>query len=153
MRKLALVPSQAGYSAAAPDDSVYVKLDGGLGKIRLDQVGGSATVSVTWVLDDAQYQYFTAFWRVAGNGTSRFLIDLILGEPLLREHVALFVPGTLSLEGTTGHSYRVRAELEVEPAEYDAALDEWILESYEDGGAMSALLARLAVLVNEDLVA
>jgi len=152
LKKLDLVPDSA-YSVTAPQAATYVRLGGGSGKIRLDQIGAACQFRVSWILDASQYQYFTSFWRVLNRGSEKFLIDLLFDSPALEEYEVLLVPGSLSLDSARGTAYVVSATLEgartsLDDPEFDASIVDLYTE-YGDYG--QDLLAQLAQFANYDL--
>ena len=150
--KLELRPLRTSYGATHPDSSHYVRLEGGLGKNRLDQLGSSATVAVRWALTALEYQYFLAFWRTLEEGALPFLIDLVLEGPDLVEYVAQFLPGTVGTSEPSPEAFTVDATLEVEPSVPDPETDQSIVDLFTVYGLDGpSVLDRLAQFVNEDL--
>lgn len=153
--KLALVPSQAGYSVDYGQASLYVELSGGPGASRRDFLGNVARVSVSWSLPTSEANYLLSFRRSATNYESEpFLIDLCIDEAEIKEYEAKFIPGSFRLIGYRGNERSYAAELEVKPSmgdvDYDAALVMMYDNYGENGGEILNLLEEL---VNEDLPA
>lgn len=122
MLKLNYPPEQAGYAVTDGTETVSIQLDGGLSRSRKDILNSSSLVNVSWLLSPSYYEYLRAFYKettAGGTGATPFLIDLILDEYVLTEHTAKFVPGSMTLAGMSGQSYKIQAQLEVEPIVYD----------------------------------
>lgn len=122
--KLKLAPDNSSYSVTDGKEVVSIALDGGAGRYRRDVLGASSAVSVQWVCNRGEFHYIRAFFRsITGKGAAPFVIDLILDDPLPVEHVAYFVPGSMTLTGQRGLSYYVSAQLEVEPLNINEDLE------------------------------
>lgn len=137
MRKLELQAEASGYSSTPGASSLSAILDGPAGHHRPDYEGAPTLVSLNWLLSPEEYQYLRAFWRTATSmGAEPFLVDLIMSEGVVREHVARFVPGSMQLSTVLGEAFGVRVIAEAQPA-FELATSE--------------LLDLLARLVNVDL--
>tara|TARA_Y100001973_G_C5206110_1_gene341641 strand:+ start:471 stop:947 length:477 start_codon:yes stop_codon:yes gene_type:complete len=153
MNKMTIPPDQSGYSVTDGNEVVATKLDGGASRYRRDILGATSTVTVQWSVGPDVYRYLRAFYKTAtANGSSPFLIDLLLDEPSLTEHKAYFVPGSMRLQSQKGLQYVVAAQLEVTPDLPDTAYDEAIVLMYEEYGTDApAFLNQLEQLANVDL--
>ena len=150
MRKLALMPSQAGYSVGFGNEVLDVQLSGGPSRTRADFVGAVAMVNVNWTLPLDATRYLLAFFRTATkNASEPFLIDIILDEPLPTEYTAKFVPGTFQKLGVSGLTTSYGAQLEVRPNPVNEVSDEAIMDAFEIyGDDVGLALDALAYLVN-----
>jgi len=116
LEKLTFQPERAGYAIQHAPETVGVKLEGGLSRIRKDIIDGAELVNVQWRLSGSDYNSFWLFIKQdLNNGADRFSIDLFLKTNTLLEYTAQFVPGTLRLQQQRGDSYTVVAQLEVLP--------------------------------------
>jgi hypothetical protein len=112
--RLLTPPDRAGYSVDYGQETVHTQLDGGAGRYRLDIINASKKVTCQWILDQAQFTYFMAFYRtVTQRGALVFQINLIVDSEDLGEVNAHFVPNTVKLTGQAGLSFTVAGELEV----------------------------------------
>lgn len=143
-------PDQSGYSVTDGNEVIAVKLDGGASRYRRDVLGATSTVTVQWSVDPDVYRYLRAFYKTAtANGSTPFLIDLLLDEPSLTEHKAYFVPGSMRLQSQKGLEYIVAAQLEVTPDLPDTAYDEGIVLMFEEyGNGTPVFINELEHLVN-----
>lgn len=153
MLKLTLPPDQSAYSVTDGSEVVSSKLDGGASRYRRDVLNSTSTVSAQWTVGPEAYKYLRAFFKsVTTNGALPFLIDLLLDEPILTEHKAYFVPGSMSLGQQQGMTYFVRASLEVYPIVQNDAANVSYVEMFNALGYTGpAVLNRLAILVNIDM--
>lgn len=149
--KLLLPPSEAGYGASLASAFHYANLNGGRGRRRAKFVGGTHYVSVTWVLDEWQYDYWMAFWRIStAEGVLPFLADLIVDNAAIAEYEVGAMPDSLRLS-VRGESRVVQLDVEAVPvvdADFDAAN---LLHYGLYGDDAPDVLARLAVFANEDI--
>lgn len=135
LKKLALLPDSNGYVVREGNDAIFTRLDGGLGRYRLDVLGASKTLDCQWSLDRSSYAYLRAFYKTAAllSGT-KFLIDLIIDDSEIEEHVAYFEPGSLQLTEQKGLLYVVNATLEVKPILRTEGYDELLVAIFESYG-------------------
>lgn len=153
MRKLVLPPSQPGYGVGLGTDTLTAALSAGPSRTRRDFIGAVAEASVSWALDDAQYDYMMSFYRVVGCAEP-WLLDMILDTYALAEYEVKFVAGSFRLSDTRGLRQIVEARLEVKPLVSDPEFDEAVLDIYElYGDDASAVFDELEKLVNESLAA
>jgi len=116
LEKLTYAPERAGYAIQHAPETVGVKLEGGLSRVRKDIIDGAELVNVQWRLNGTDYNAFWLFIKQnLNNGADRFSIDLFLKTNTLLEYTAQFVPGTLRLQQQRGDSYTLVAQLEVLP--------------------------------------
>ena len=150
MRKLTLVPSQAGYGVGLGNEVLVAQLSGGPSRTRSDFLGAVASASVSWTLGPDAFDYLQAFYRTATrNAAEPFLLDMVLDGALLREYQVKFVPGSYQIVGVQGLTTTVQASLEVRPAPVDHADDEALLDLFEDyGDELDDTLFGIAELVN-----
>lgn len=132
MRKLHLRPNRDGYAVADGMTFKQTKLEGGASRFRRDVLGAARLVDVQWTLKTSQYEYLTSFYNtVLKDGSESFKIDLILDKPRLTEHIAHFVQEPKKLNGQSGLSYSVGAQIEVLPLRTNPDLDEAIVAAFE----------------------
>lgn len=157
LTKLTIPPDQSGYSVTDGTEVISVKLDGGASRFRRDVLNAASRVTVQWSVTPDNFRYLRAFYRsVTAQGSTPFLIDLLLDEPELTEHQAYFIPGTMRLQSQRGLQYVVAAELEVAPDLPDSEYDAILVTLYNEyGGSEQALLMlnQLEQLTNVDLPA
>ncbi len=157
LTKLTIPPDQSGYSVTDGNEVISVKLDGGASRFRRDVLNAASRVTVQWSVTPDNFRYLRAFYRsVTAQGSTPFLIDLLLDEPELTEHQAYFIPGTMRLQSQRGLQYVVAAELEVAPDLPDSEYDAILVTLYNEyGGSEQALLMlnQLEQLTNVDLPA
>ena len=118
MDTLGLLPDQSGYNVLDGNSAVAIVLDGGLPRVRADQLGTVSTVSCQWTVSVAQYDYFMAFWRTSTNyGTKPFLIELCgVDSAEFQTYTAWFVPGTFKpSDRNLGITFVISAQLWVVP--------------------------------------
>lgn len=155
MKYLDLVPNQEDYSVSYGNEVISTKLDGGASRYRRDIIGAASTVTVSWQLDDEDYQYLNAFYRSeTENGSQPFLISLILDDALPTQRTAYFVPGSKTLNEVSGLTYYVSAELEVMPVQANSDYDIAIVMLRDNYGSTSnsyAMFNAFEQLANVDL--
>lgn len=152
MERLLIIPDADGYNQRESGEEVFrTELQGGRGRYRRDKVGASRTVSVTWTLNPAQYQYWMAFYTTTlKKGTLPFLCALVSdygNGP--EEYEASIIPGSVGLPRQQGFVYQISATLEVTPNTHDPLTDQSIIDTYEtfrDGGYQAMM--DIAKLVN-----
>ena len=153
MLKLVVPPDQAGYSVLDGTEVLRQQLDGGMGRYRVDILNATRTVNCKWTVGPYDYQYLRSFYNVVNATAATFLIDLYLDAPVLTEHEAKFLPGTMQLAENKGMSFTVSCQMEVTPidtSEFDAAFIE-LLAIYGSRQNVSEILNLLEKLVNVDL--
>ena len=151
--KLKLIPAQDGYGAEDADDAVLrAKVSAGPSRTRLDMLGSTASVSATLQMDQAEYQYWRAFFRsTIAEGALPFLMDLLLDYPDTVEHEVKLAAAP-RLSGQKGLLYVVQLRLEVKPSPNAEGVDEAIAMLFGNYGSDGPLiLASLEHLVNVDL--
>jgi hypothetical protein len=119
MEKLAISPDQSAsgsYDWTPASGVLVAPLDGGAPRSRTDILGGWGTINVQWTTNPKGYEYLALAARYCDeNGGYHFLIDLITSLSIIRETVAMFVPGTFKLSSYNGLTYICTAQLYVEP--------------------------------------
>lgn len=155
LSKFTIPPNKEGYGVTDGSEVIGVKLDGGASRYRRDVVGSTSRVTVQWSLNPSSYRYIRAFFRTAtANGSSPFLIDLLMDEPALTEHTAHFVPDSMQLTNVRGNTYTVSAELEIKPLPADEEYDTALVMLYEEYGLVAPyFINQLEHLVNVQLPA
>lgn len=149
MKTLAIVPSSASYAATPSSPVISTQLDGGLPRLRADQVGAVAQVRCQWQLNPLTFQYMQAFYRVIGYGAQAFLINLIIDTPSLQQYTATIEPASWVTSSIEGATYFVGATLNVLPKAQDAAFDEALVDLYGAiGDQIDPDFSELAHLVN-----
>lgn len=149
--KLIIPPDQNGYGFTNGSEVLRTKLDGGLGRYRVDILNASRQLSCQWTVGPNDYQYLQSFYSVVkGAG---FLVDLYMDAGVLTEHTAHFMPDSFGLVSQSGLTFVVGAQLEVEPidnSEYDQSLID-LIDIYGSSDAAIEVLNLLEKLVNVDL--
>lgn len=151
MDKLLLDIPGEGYAVSRPDNEVISnKLDGGFSETGLDVEGGALLVTVAWVLEETEWQYFEAFFRnKIGYGSEPFLVDLVIDGSPSTEYTAKFDASVKRQVTTNGPIRMVQAQLEALPAEVDDLADSSIIDVFEaSGGQPDLYLNLLDTLVN-----
>ena len=135
MDKLILPPDETGYSIKDGIEVVATQLKGGAARYRKDIKNSTSQLSVQWTTDREGFKYLRLFYRlVATNGATPFLIDLIVDDYELTEHVANFIPGSMTIDTVSGFTFVVKAELEIKP-QATAELQSAYLELYKSFGS------------------
>jgi hypothetical protein len=152
LTKLNLEVDQPGYGGDFGQPVHSAQLDGGPSWTRRKFLGTVFNMTAQFTLDPLQYSYWQAFYRgVIAEGSSPFLLDLIVQQGELEEYEVKIVPGTMRLLGIAGDARVIAMELEVVPNAQDADLDASNLLLYQlYGDEGPAILARLRKLVNVD---
>lgn len=154
MIKLALKPQQGTYKERPGTETWRIDLDGGRGRYRRDIIGASSRVTVSFPLDQFEFEYFNRFYNsVAKNCSLPFLIDLVLDDVVPSEYVAYFIPGTLEKSIAGGPNHVAVVDLEVIPNANDEIFDTTFVLLYNEFGAEGIVpaLDLLAEIVNVDL--
>lgn len=121
--KLVLSPDQDGYNVRPGENAIMTEVGGGKPRMRLDQMNTASDVDVQWKCDPGEFQYLMAFYNTQlKRGSLPFEIDLLLGQPYVVTHEAIFVPGSLQCE-PEGVAMTVQATLKVVPI-IDTGVDE-----------------------------
>lgn len=116
LETLPFVPEKASYNYSKTSDVISVQLDGGLSRSRRDIIDNAAYIDCEWFFDSLEFDYFMLFHKVvAGRGAISFQIHLLLDKPELETFTAKFVPNSIQVSEPSSQSYRVTAQLEVEP--------------------------------------
>lgn len=158
MKVLPFKPLQVGYGAQFNDGVGRIPLPGGRGRYRVESIGNSDSVRVSWRLTGKDYSMFMGFYRDWSATAEPFQLDLMLHSHEWKRYAVSFVPQSLQLVEKNAASFLVSAELDVFalPEFTDADLDYWrsvVLLLIIYGGYDQALevLNLLDKLVNEDL--
>lgn len=110
------LPEQDGYSIRRGNDLVSVRLGGGPARVRRDSLGTPHEVTCTWMCDVSEYTYLIGWFRERVQARSAFFrIPLLIDAPVAVNHLARVLDGPEELASTRGHSFVVRATLEVMP--------------------------------------
>lgn len=116
MRKFPIPPDKASYTAAIGNSVIAVNTASGAPRMRRDMFGAYAAVTVQWTCGPDDYRYINAFYRIAANeGSTPFVIDLILDYPEPTEYEVYFKPDSLRLASHSGMTYIMTASLMVKP--------------------------------------
>jgi hypothetical protein len=133
--KLIRPPDKASYSVDFGQETVRQQLDGGAGRYRKDIAHSSSVVGCQWQLNQNDYDYFMAFYRLQTRQAALpFTIDLIIDGEELVERTVHFIPGTVRLVSQSGMQYVVGANLEVHAVvdpDQDTD-DEAIIDAYNE---------------------
>lgn len=153
MRRLSIVPLQAGYSALLPSASRYEDLRGGLPRTRRDMIGVARAVTVTWSLSHSELDAFMALYAILSTTREKFVAQLSIDEIEPSDYVCEIVPGSLQKGGFDRSRRRVSVELQVERgAAFNAADDNSMMDLFEEyGDRFGRVLELLDDLVNEPL--
>lgn len=152
MDKLKIPPQQSGYGVKYASGIINQKLDGGASRQRADVLGGSNTVSVSWVVNFAQFQYLQAFYRIqVSKAGTPFLADLIIDNGQVEEYQCFIVPNSWTFGSTKGLSINVSATLEVFAKTADLEFDQTVIDTYDGDNDPSEVFILLGKLANEDL--
>lgn len=112
--KLDVVPDESSFTSKRMEtEFLRAVLEGGEGHYRRDLVGSSLKVTAQWTLDDIDYEYVSAFYRVFIDSQRPFKLDLPVRSSDFVEVLCSFMPGTYKLTKQVAHSYTVQATLEV----------------------------------------
>ena len=130
MLKLAIPPDKESYSVEDGESTLAVQLEGGAARYRADYIGATAKITVKWTLDAQKYDYLRAFYRQTNDGADSFLADLIFDRSVPTEYECHFIPKTFKLNGHSGATYIVTAQLEVAPNPPDDATDQTLISQF-----------------------
>jgi hypothetical protein len=147
VNKLLTPIDEANYSVAEGAEAAIADFDTTATKMGPGKAGVPSRVTVHWVTDRAGYVALRSFYlqQIAVP----FLIDLILDQPYLTEHVATFVSGTFKLESFEGLTYSVTADLFAMPYLNTTFYD--MLVHNIDDDMSPTLFAGIAHLVHSHL--
>jgi hypothetical protein len=135
MEKLQIPPDETGYTIKDGTETVATILKGGAARYRRDIKNSSSMLSAQWTTDREGYKYLRLFYRlITENCANPFLIDLMVDDYELTEHVVNFVPGSMVLESVSGFTHVVKADLEIRP-QATASLQATYLELYKSFGS------------------
>lgn len=133
--KCILTPIQASYSVADGVEVLRTQLSGGMGRYRRDIINSTSLVNVSWLVKGQEFEYLRAFYKTAvAEGSRRFTIDLLLDNPVVTEHEAMFIPGSMNIDGNSGLALRVSAQLEVVPLARSIENDSLFIAVIEEFG-------------------
>lgn len=159
LRKFGIIPDSSSYVVTDGEDAIFTKLDGGLGRYRLDKVGASKTVECQFSLTRSEYSYFRSFYdEHAMHGGNSFLIDLVIDDSGLEEHQAFIKPGDVQLSEQVGLLYVVSMTLEVKPVIRTSGYNVILVAMFDAYGSkydieFASVASKLEVLVNTTLPA
>lgn len=133
--KLPFPPQSDSYELVNGSDTVEVQVEGGRSRKRRDYNSKSFELSVSWILDQAEYQYFKSFYNTGIlKGSLPFLIDLIIDNPFLEEYTAHFKADSLNTSNPQGLAIFVKATLEILPrttTDFDFAVMSYGLSDFD----------------------
>lgn len=115
MIKLQLLPNQEGYEVSDGDEIIETTVGGGSPRRRRDMLNSEYQVTCTFTLNPTEYQYLRAFYNYINKGADGFLMDLIIEDSTLREHVCHIRPGTWKLVKQAGHMFQVKFTIDALP--------------------------------------
>jgi hypothetical protein len=151
MQKFAIPPESESYSVKDGVSFVSVALEGGLSRRRADVINTASKAQVTWSFDRNEYDYFRAFFDTATmKGSLPFILELVVDKHYRQEYVCAFIEDTLELSEVSGHSYRVKADLEVIPKRPDHVGNQSLIDSYSTTPAVGYPLAVLIATEDDD---
>lgn len=114
--ELEIPPEQDGYGVQLGQTTVETILDGGLPRVRADQLDVAHRVTVRWSVGRNGYKYLMAFYRKGTNkGSQPFIANLIIDHPDLEPYTCYFVAGSFKLESQKGLTYVISAEVWATP--------------------------------------
>ncbi len=115
MEKLNVPPDYDGYGITDIESTLYLALDGGPGRQRLDMLDGNRLVNVGWTTRK-NFAYLRDFYRgYLGRNCEPFQIDLYSADGILKTYVAHFV----SFRPITSQNV-IAAQLEIEARDDEA---------------------------------
>lgn len=112
MRKIVLAPDRASYTATQQVLSRSVRHDGPHSGL-VSTPGTPAACSVTWVCTELDFEYLAAFFRQTNNGSTPFLVDLVLDYATPTTYKAWFVTGSFGVASIEGLVRTAKADLTV----------------------------------------
>lgn len=131
MIKVALCPSQDGYSVQTGLDVMIQETEGGNNRYRKVFKKSSHSVNLAWKTDAKGYSYLMAFYQHWQNVEDEyFLADLIIDSGDLQEYRCNFT-SSLSLNSVQGHLYQSSITLEARASNRNADDDEVIAEFWD----------------------
>jgi hypothetical protein len=130
---LTLRPVEESYSSSVGNEVIGIALDGGPAMYRRDVIGASGSVTCKWILTQAEYDYFWAFYHLTtSNGALSFYANLILDHQAPRRTEVHFAPGTVPRTvAVRGLTREVQADLEIIAPFQDDAENLTIATTYE----------------------
>jgi hypothetical protein len=127
-----------GYTARRGNAVIATELDGGRPRLRRDILNPSSRVTVSWVFNAEQYNYYQAFYHTTTiEGSLPFDIDLIIDRANKQEYEASFVPESSQLTSKQGDVFFVSAELYVTAAVRDATADAALVTAYNEARGLT----------------
>lgn len=113
---LTLPPVSSGYAFTDVAQAVMTELEGGLSRVRRDQLGVSNIVNVQWQCKPADYLYLRNFYNSwVTQPQESFTMDLLIDTAAMVEYNCKFVPGSMRLTSVQGHRAIVTAQIETIP--------------------------------------
>lgn len=145
--KFPIPPDSTDYVLQNGEEVIEIEVEGGKARRRRDYLSKPSSLRVFWIFEQAEYQYFKAFFNSSlKKGSLPFLMDLIVDNPYLQEHTVSIKSGSLTMSDPLGLSIRVEAELEVQ-LPIQLGFDEMILFLWDKPD----FLNTLEQLTNYDL--
>lgn len=113
---LSYMPVRDSYTFTPAYNVRETKLDGGPSRKRLDFLGGTHTITPTWILDKGNYTAFMAFFRERVQYGSRlFRMNLLSDFAFVMPHLCTPIGGLPKLAQQSGDAYFVSGAFEVVP--------------------------------------
>lgn len=152
MNNLALCPLQSGYVPTIANSVLEQALVGGFARQRVQFVNNTHTVNVSVMLaNEAQQQYFWAFWRIHTLNPQNFKWALICDDFELKTYECQFIPSSLQVGEPTANivkvSFSVRCKAQNNT---ELAFDQGIIDAWETGNGLD-FTDELEKLVNVKL--
>lgn len=117
LERFPFTPLQEGYTYKDGNVIESVSLSGGPSRYRQTMLGAVSNVSVSFLLNPAEYSQLRDFYvNVIKYGSLPFVIALWTNNgTTLTDHEAHIVPGSLNLASQSGLTFAVNCSLEVKP--------------------------------------
>ena len=127
MSHLDYLPDSSSYSATYGSGVISTDLDGGMPRLRRDQIDSPERFSVSWRLSADDFQEFMFFFRSTIDGGSiPFTMYLLLHDSFSILYEVILVPGSLKVDEARGLSRSVSAQLIGSPVDDYKLIDEAI---------------------------
>lgn len=148
------VSSPGSYSHGGPGGVSRTEAEGGFPRYAQSFQRGPQRFSVTIPATEDEYGIWVLFFtHILKNGTLTFDMPLQSGFGL-QQHSGNIIPDTHQITETDGHNYVISFQFEAESKafEYDPDTAALIIDYYNNGEDLGALLDRLAIFANQDVL-
>lgn len=125
---LDLCPLQTSYGGQFGDATIANKVE--KGKSRLDKfnINQPDMINVSYMLNDADYVYFQAFYRVWCKAPKPFISKLMIDQRGMAQYNCQFVPGSVQMQRNSA-LFAVSAQFEVQRHYHSSASDNALVQS------------------------